>query len=354
LKAAEGQIAEGLFREAIVSLESALRLNPDSAETAERLAEARGLQEQQMRQEQRRPEEPPKPGGDGEQTVLIDPKITDLPPPAAEKPAAAPLEDFTSYFGKPECDRASLNAYVTIVSCPDSFRESQTVPVQSSPFIIGRGQGDLSISEDRTLSRQHVSISWNGCGFSVRDLGSPNGTYLNGRRLPPNQDEPLPLNAEIWLSTTTRLRFRCDLSELPDFTGQKLADRYTLEKCLRAGRKSALYEGTDSRPVRRVAVKLLSPTLASYPGYLDQFEREAQAAAELDHPNICRIYEHGCGPLPLHADVGWGQPRGAARCTGAHHSGSRGRLARCSVGRPERCAPTRRRTRRAQTNFYRV
>ena len=105
------------------------------------------------------------------------------------------------------------------------------------------------------------------------------------------------MNADIRLSTTTRLRFRCDISELPDFTGQKVADRYTLKKCLRAGRKSALYEGADSRPVRNVAVKLLSPTLASYPGYLEQFEREAQAAAELSHPNICRIYEHGCAPL---------------------------------------------------------
>ncbi len=66
---------------------------------------------------------------------------------------------------------------------------------------------------------------------------------------------------------------------------------------LRAGRKSALYEGSDSRPVRKVAVKLLSPTLATYPGYLEQFEREAQTAAELDHPNICKIYEYGSARL---------------------------------------------------------
>jgi serine/threonine protein kinase len=65
----------------------------------------------------------------------------------------------------------------------------------------------------------------------------------------------------------------------------------------RSNRKSALYEGHDTRPARKVAIKLLSPNLAAYPGYLEQFESEAQTAAELDHPNICRIYEHNRAPL---------------------------------------------------------
>jgi serine/threonine protein kinase len=296
LKAVEDLMARGSFHEATVSLQSALRQYPDSPEVAKLLEEARRLQEQRLHAQQERTV-----GLTGARTILVDPKTTDpkttdLPPPPES--AAEPPPNFTRYFGlgKPESD-VPLSAYLTILSCPDSFREGQTVPIRSSSFTIGRSQGDLLISEDKTLSRQHASISWNGSGFSIRDFGSRNGTYLNGRRMPPGMDEPLLLNAEIRLSSTTRLRFRCDISELPDFTGQTLADRYTLEKCLRAGRKSALYEGADSRPVRKVAVKLLSPTLAIYPGYLAQFEREAQTAAELSHPNICMIYEHGCAPL---------------------------------------------------------
>jgi serine/threonine protein kinase len=176
------------------------------------------------------------------------------------------------------------------VACPDTYRVGQTVAIRKWPFTIGRAQCDLTIGE-AMISRRHASISWNGSRFAILDLGSSNGTYVNGRQV--SGEEPLPLNAEIWLSGDTRLRFRCDLPELPDFTGQKVADRYRLEKCLRAGRKSALYEGTDNRPVRKVAVKLLSPTLARYPGYLEAFEREAQTASEIDHPNICKIYEHG-------------------------------------------------------------
>jgi serine/threonine protein kinase len=297
LRAADDQISRGLLAEAAESLEAALRLYPGQPEFAKRLEEVRGLRQQQAETEARQHGEPPAVatrGPNADTTMLVDAKSADLPPP--DQPGAPPPPDLTAYFGTADVEEP-LRASVTIVSCPDSFREGEMVAVRSSPFTIGRGEGDLLISEDRTLSRRHAAITRSGSGFSIRDLGTSNGTYLNGRRLAGDQDEPLPLNAEIRLSTSTRLRFRCDISELPDFTGQKLAGRYTLEECLRAGRKSALYEAMDSRPVRKVAVKLLSPTLASYPGYLEQFEQEAQTAAELDHPHICRIYEYGRAPL---------------------------------------------------------
>ena len=44
-------------------------------------------------------------------------------------------------------------------------------------------------------------------------------------------------------------------------------------------------------------MKLLSPDLAKYPGYLDQFSREAETAAHLQHPHICRVLDYGCADL---------------------------------------------------------
>jgi len=58
-----------------------------------------------------------------------------------------------------------------------------------------------------------------------------------------------------------------------------------------------LYEADDTRPPRVVAIKLLSPSLASYPGYLELFEREAFTAAQLSHPHICKILDYGRAPL---------------------------------------------------------
>ena len=257
-----------------------------------RLEEVRRLQAMQEEAKTR----PPAPHTAEEKTVLVQPVSGVSLPPMPKAPPPEPPGEVTRLFSQTVIERP-LEGSLTIISCPDSFREGQTIAIEPSPFVIGRSEGELRVSEDATLSRRHASVAWIGGRYTIRDLGSQNGTYVNGRRLSPETDEPLPLNAEIRLSTSTRLRFRCEISELPDFTGQQLAGRYTLEKCLRAGRKSAFYEAFDSRPVRKVAVKLLSPTLATYPGYIEQFEHEAQTAAELNHPNICKIYEYGSAPL---------------------------------------------------------
>jgi serine/threonine protein kinase len=304
LKAARDALAAGQFQAALESLDAAARLDSANQHINNLRADVRRAQEESIRarslaeeEEQKREEGQAGPSRD-DATIHLKVEIS---PPGQEP--LAPAEGLTKFIAKSELEKPAFNAYLTILSCPDSFREGQTIPVLSPRLTIGRsGSADFVISEDPSLSRQHATIIRKGSGYVLEDSNTPNGTYLNGRRVDPARPEPLFLNAEIRLSKFTRLRFRCDISELPDFTGQKIADRYTLEKCMRAGRKSAFYEAADSRPIRKVAVKLLSPTLASYPGYLDQFEREAQTAAELTHPNICRIYEHGSAPLRFGPD----------------------------------------------------
>ena len=49
-------------------------------------------------------------------------------------------------------------------------------------FSIGRGRkNDLQISVDGEVSRNHAQITRNGDSFYVEDLGSTNGTLVNGR-----------------------------------------------------------------------------------------------------------------------------------------------------------------------------
>jgi eukaryotic-like serine/threonine-protein kinase len=72
-----------------------------------------------------------------------------------------------------------------------------------------------------------------------------------------------------------------------------IAGRYQLEGRLGFGGMSTVHLAFDMRLERRVAVKLLAEHLAEDPTFVSRFQREAQAAARLVHPNIVQIFDSG-------------------------------------------------------------
>jgi serine/threonine protein kinase/tetratricopeptide (TPR) repeat protein len=65
---------------------------------------------------------------------------------------------------------------------------------------------------------------------------------------------------------------------------------YRITEKLGAGGQGTVYSAVDERLGRTVVVKILSPELTAREVNLKRFEREAQLASSLDHPNICTIY----------------------------------------------------------------
>lgn len=72
-----------------------------------------------------------------------------------------------------------------------------------------------------------------------------------------------------------------------------LADRYQIGELLGRGGMADVHLGTDTRLGRRVAIKVLKPSLASDPVFRTRFRREAQDAAKMAHPTIVRIFDAG-------------------------------------------------------------
>ena len=62
------------------------------------------------------------------------------------------------------------------------FYEGLEMPVDRDWVVIGRGRGADIVIAEPTMSRAHAAIGFDGSHFFVQDLGSTNGTRVNGTR----------------------------------------------------------------------------------------------------------------------------------------------------------------------------
>jgi hypothetical protein len=98
--------------------------------------------------------------------------------PAAESMIIAPT-DSAALGLRPQAPRAKL-----VVLKSPALDTGEEVPVDSMPVAIGRGgQNEVPLDGDEFASAQHARFEAKRDGLWVEDIGSTNGTFVNGARV---------------------------------------------------------------------------------------------------------------------------------------------------------------------------
>ena len=80
--------------------------------------------------------------------------------------------------------------------------------------------------------------------------------------------------------------------------GQIIKERYEIVEILGEGGMAFVYKARDKQLQRYVAIKTLKPNYVNQEKFVDRFRREAQTAANLNHPNIVQIFDWGIDDEP--------------------------------------------------------
>jgi pSer/pThr/pTyr-binding forkhead associated (FHA) protein len=83
-----------------------------------------------------------------------------------------------------QASRPSLHTGHLVVVKSADLQSGEDFELNSAQLTIGRGnQNDIAIATDEYASARHARFEPRQDGVWVQDLGSTNGTYLNGTRL---------------------------------------------------------------------------------------------------------------------------------------------------------------------------
>lgn len=118
--------------------------------------------------------------GDGAGVALLATKVAFCTPPpeedqetAVEGGGTAPTKIYRHATGK-----LPQRAWLRVEAGPDNGREFQLI---QGKMVIGRHAANHVILTDPNVSRQHAAIVFEHGGYDLVDLGSTNGTFLNGK-----------------------------------------------------------------------------------------------------------------------------------------------------------------------------
>lgn len=209
---------------------------------------------------------------------------------------------------------------------------------QHETFLIGRAENaHFCLPEDRYFSRNHCILEIAPPQIFLRDLGSTNGTYINGQRvesiylksgdhiqggetvlevdvtvetpaIAANFEDPsfqtpslitvqclncgIVANAEA-SQPNAKMSFVCDKCRDELKKNPQPIPNYEMIRMLGQGGMGSVMLARSAADGRAVAIKTLLPEVAVSEQSLKRFTREIDVAASLRHPHIVSYLEHG-------------------------------------------------------------
>ena len=210
---------------------------------------------------------------------------------------------------------------------------------QPDTFLIGRSnEAHLCLTDDKFFSRHHCLLEINPPRCFLRDLGSTNGTFVNGRRVAeaflengaqiqggetvllvevstgetraPGTAAPVQPSARPTIVTVAclncgrreeaqaasadeHLTFLCEDCRIELKKTPQPIPGYDMVRILGRGGMGSVMLGRDQATGRAVAIKTLLPEFAVSDKHMRRFMREMDVAAALKHPNIVEFIDRG-------------------------------------------------------------
>jgi serine/threonine-protein kinase len=216
-----------------------------------------------------------------------------------------------------------MSVTLRVISGPHAGQEY--VFDRHATFIVGRStQVDFPVPDDRFLSRDHFLIEFNPPICFLKDMGSTNGTKVNGERIEQVRlrdgdviaagKSSFQICVEDTLEQIAAIRcLACGCSAPANIAVaaqpgdgaltwlcERCAehrrryptppDGYWIESRLGGGGMGEVFKARNLHTGRLVAIKMMIPTAAASDRAKDYFRREMEVLKDLRHPHIVQFY----------------------------------------------------------------
>ncbi|HXT62295.1 MAG TPA: FHA domain-containing serine/threonine-protein kinase [Pyrinomonadaceae bacterium] len=250
---------------------------------------------------------------------------------------------------------------VTLRVLAGPYHGQEFVFDQHDTFLIGRSENaHLYLPEDRFFSRHHCLLEIAPPRCFLRDLGSTNGTYVNGQRVQetflksgdrvqggqtvlevdvqveqrqseaeaPTLTKPFEITIECancgrrecveGSATNEPMTFICEECREELKRQPQPIPGYEMIKLLGRGGMGCVMLARSEKTGRAVAIKTLLPEVAVTDQAVRRFMREIEVAAALDHPNIVHYLESGTHNGAVYLVTEFVEGSDAARLADSH------------------------------------